>query len=90
MGSISAIMGRGNDISGTMATAVEEQPTTTMEMSRHVSEVAKGSEDLAQTFREWHKQRRAPCKEPRFTRGRGKARENVHTTAGTGWTLQAG
>jgi len=45
---ISGIVGRVNDISATIATAVEEQSATTSEMSRNLSEAAKGSDQVAQ------------------------------------------
>jgi len=48
--SISEIVGHVNDISGTIATAVEEQSATTSEMARNISEAAKGSGEVAQTI----------------------------------------
>ncbi|MGB8324868.1 MAG: methyl-accepting chemotaxis protein [Candidatus Acidiferrum sp.] len=48
--SISEVIGHVNDISGTIATAVEEQSSTTSEMSRNLSEAAKGSGDAAQNI----------------------------------------
>jgi methyl-accepting chemotaxis protein len=47
---ISGIIGRVNDISATIATAVEEQSATTNEMSRNVSEAAKGSGEVAKNI----------------------------------------
>jgi methyl-accepting chemotaxis protein len=47
---ISGIIGRVNDISATIATAVEEQSATTTEMSRNVSEAAKGSGEVARNI----------------------------------------
>jgi methyl-accepting chemotaxis protein len=44
--SISAVINQVNDISGTIATAVEEQNATTNEMSRNVSEAAHGSGEI--------------------------------------------
>ncbi len=44
--SISAVINNVNDISGTIATAVEEQSATTSEMSRNVSEAAQGSAEI--------------------------------------------
>jgi methyl-accepting chemotaxis protein len=44
--SISAVINQINDISGTIATAVEEQNATTNEMSRNVSEAAHGSGEI--------------------------------------------
>jgi methyl-accepting chemotaxis protein len=44
--SISAVINQINDISGTIATAVEEQNATTNEMSRNVSEAADGSGEI--------------------------------------------
>jgi methyl-accepting chemotaxis protein len=48
--SISQIIGQVNDISGTIATAVEEQSATTSEMARNISEAAKGSGEVAQNI----------------------------------------
>jgi methyl-accepting chemotaxis protein len=44
--SISGVINQINDISGTIATAVEEQNATTNEMSRNVSEAANGSGEI--------------------------------------------
>jgi methyl-accepting chemotaxis protein len=44
--SISAVIHQINDISGTIATAVEEQDATTNEMSRNVNEAAQGSGEI--------------------------------------------
>src|ERR1035437_7200062 len=44
--SISGVVNQINDISGTIATAVEEQNATTNEMSRNVSEAAQGSAEI--------------------------------------------
>ena len=44
--SISVVINQINDISSTIATAVEEQNATTNEMSRNVSEAAQGSGDI--------------------------------------------
>jgi methyl-accepting chemotaxis protein len=44
--SISGVINRINEISGTIATAVEEQNATTNEMSRNVSEGAQGSGEI--------------------------------------------
>ena len=48
--SISGVIGQVNDISGTIATAVEEQSATTSEMSRNVAEAAKGAGEVAQNI----------------------------------------
>jgi methyl-accepting chemotaxis protein len=48
IGSITGVINQINDISGTIATAVEEQSATTNEMSRNVTEAAKGSGDISQ------------------------------------------
>jgi methyl-accepting chemotaxis protein len=45
--SISAVINQVNDISNTIATAVEEQNATTNEMSRNVSDAAHGSGEIA-------------------------------------------
>jgi methyl-accepting chemotaxis protein len=50
IGSITAIINQINDISGTIATAVEEQSATTNEMSRNVQEAAKGSGEISQNI----------------------------------------
>jgi methyl-accepting chemotaxis protein len=47
---ISGIIGQVNDISATIATAVEQQSATTSEMSRNVSEAAKGSGEVAKSI----------------------------------------
>jgi methyl-accepting chemotaxis protein len=44
--SISGVINQINDISGTIATAVEEQNATTNEMSRNVTEAAHGSGEI--------------------------------------------
>ncbi len=46
IGSISGVITQINDISGTIATAVEEQNATTNEMTRNVSEAAQGSGEI--------------------------------------------
>jgi len=48
--SISGVIGQVNDISGTIATAVEEQSATTSEMSRNVAEAARGAGEVAQNI----------------------------------------
>ena len=50
IGSITGIIGRVNDISTAIATAVEEQSATTSEISRNVSEAAKGSGEVAKNI----------------------------------------
>lgn len=47
IGSITAVINQINDISSTIATAVEEQSATTNEMSRNVQEAAKGSGEIS-------------------------------------------
>jgi methyl-accepting chemotaxis protein len=47
---ITSIIARINDISGTIATAVEEQSATTSEMSRSVTQAAKGSGNITQNI----------------------------------------
>lgn len=47
IGEISKIIDRINDISGSIASAVEEQTATTNEMSRNVAEAARGSTEIA-------------------------------------------
>ena len=46
IGSISGVINKINDISGIIATAVEEQSATTNEMTRNVAEAAKGSGEI--------------------------------------------
>jgi methyl-accepting chemotaxis protein len=48
IGQISQIINQINDISGTIASAVEEQTATTNEIARNVTEAAKGSAEIAQ------------------------------------------
>ena len=48
--SIREVIGQVNDISGTIATAVEQQSATTSEMSRNVAEAARGSSEVAQNI----------------------------------------
>ena len=47
IGEISGIISRINDISTTIASAVEEQAATTTEMSRNLGEAARGSTEIA-------------------------------------------
>jgi methyl-accepting chemotaxis protein len=47
MGEITKVINEVNDISGTIASAVEEQSATTNEMSRNVAEAAKGVQEIA-------------------------------------------
>lgn len=44
---ITTVIGRINDIQNTIASAVEEQTGTTNEISRNISETARGSSDIA-------------------------------------------
>jgi methyl-accepting chemotaxis protein len=46
IGEISTVISQINDISNTIATAVEEQTATTNEMSRNIAEAAKGSSEI--------------------------------------------
>jgi methyl-accepting chemotaxis protein len=48
--SISGVINQINDISNTIATAVEEQNATTNEMSRNVAEAAQGSGEITSTI----------------------------------------
>jgi len=50
IGKIGGIIAKINDISSTIASAVEEQTATTNEIGRNVSEVAKSSADIAQNI----------------------------------------
>jgi methyl-accepting chemotaxis protein len=47
IGQITGIINQINDISGTIASAVEQQTATTNEMARSVSEAAKGSQEIS-------------------------------------------
>jgi len=47
---ITSVIHQINDISGTIATAVEEQSATTNEMTRNVAEAAKGSGDITRNI----------------------------------------
>ncbi len=47
---ISAVIGHINDISNTIASAVEEQTATTNEIARNVSEAARGGEQVAENI----------------------------------------
>jgi methyl-accepting chemotaxis protein len=47
---ISSVIGQINDISNTIASAVEEQTATATEMSRNVGEAAKGTAEIAQNI----------------------------------------
>ncbi|MGE3704427.1 MAG: methyl-accepting chemotaxis protein [Vicinamibacterales bacterium] len=50
IGQISQIINQINDISNTIASAVEEQTATTNEIGRNVTEAAKGSAEIAQNI----------------------------------------
>ncbi len=50
IGTISGIISQVNQISGTIAAAVEEQSATTIEMSRNLTDAAKGSGEVAQNI----------------------------------------
>ncbi len=50
IGKIGEIISRVNDISSTIATAVEQQSATTSEMSRNVTEAARGSGEVAKNI----------------------------------------
>ena len=50
IGSITGVIGQVNDISATIATAVEEQSATTTEMTRNVADAATGSEEITRNI----------------------------------------
>ncbi len=50
IGAISGVITQINDISGTIATAVEQQSATTNEMTRNVADAAKGSEEITRNI----------------------------------------
>jgi methyl-accepting chemotaxis protein len=78
IGGISAVINQINDISNTIATAVEEQSATTSEMSRNVTEAAKGSTEITQNIagRAGHF-----FEGQRFDEGSATASADVHTAA---------
>jgi len=47
---ISTVIGKVNDISNTIASAVEEQAATTNEMGRNIAEAAKGTSEIARNI----------------------------------------
>jgi methyl-accepting chemotaxis protein len=51
IGAIGKVINQVNQISNTIAAAVEEQSATTNEMSRNVTEAAKGSEQISENMR---------------------------------------
>ncbi|MGO9085795.1 MAG: methyl-accepting chemotaxis protein [Terriglobales bacterium] len=50
IGTITGVISQINDISGTIATAVEEQSASTNETTRNVGDAAKGSEDITRNI----------------------------------------
>jgi methyl-accepting chemotaxis protein len=50
IGQISSIIGQINDISNTMAGAVEEQAATSLDIGRNIAESARGSADIARNI----------------------------------------
>jgi methyl-accepting chemotaxis protein len=50
IGTIGGVIGQISDISGTIATAVEEQSATTNEMTRNVADAAKGSGEITRNI----------------------------------------
>ena len=52
IGTVSGVINQINDISATIAAAVEEQSATTNEMTRNASEAASGAGDISATSRE--------------------------------------
>jgi methyl-accepting chemotaxis protein len=50
IGEISTVISQVNDISNTIASAVEEQTATTNEMGRNITEAAKGSTEIARNI----------------------------------------
>ncbi len=51
LGEISTVIGQINDIQSSIASAVEEQTATTSEISRHISDAARGGEGIAESVR---------------------------------------
>ena len=89
IGTISGIINQINDISATIASAVEEQNATTNEMSRNVSEAARGIRRDHQEYRRGggsgakHVARRG-----RFPESGARAGQNVRRTEGTDGEVQ--
>jgi methyl-accepting chemotaxis protein len=50
IGTISGVIGQINDISGTIAAAVEEQSATTNEVTRNVADAARGSGEITRNI----------------------------------------
>jgi len=89
IGSITSIIHQINDISGTIATAVEEQSATTNEMSRNVQEAAKGLGDLAQHSRRSFCGREYYAWSAGHAAGRTATDQHGAATAESGRTVQA-
>ncbi len=66
IGQISALITQIDDVSTTIASAVEEQTATTNEIGRNISEAARGSAEIAQQHRRGRRGRR------RHDQGRGR------------------
>jgi len=81
--SIREVIGQVNDISRTIASAVEEQSATTSEMSRNISEAARGGR-WRRTFKggPGRREHLARCRE--FTEGREEPRANVDRASRAG------
>jgi methyl-accepting chemotaxis protein len=60
IGTITKIITQVNDISNSIASAVEEQNATTNEMSRNVTEAARGASEIAKNIAALPKPRKAP------------------------------
>ena len=67
---ITAVINQINDISNTIATAVEEQSATTNEMTRNVAEAAKGSGEITQNIAGVAQAAKAPHPAPTNPEGR--------------------
>ena len=75
IGTISGIINQVNDISNTIATAVEEQSATTNEMSQNVVKRPKDREKSPKMFMAWPRPRRAL---PRARISRNRPRSSSH------------
>ena len=72
IGSIRGVIDKISHISSVIATAVEEQSATTNEMSRTVTEAAKGASEIRTTLTAWHRQPKA-----RQTASRNRKRPRI-------------
>jgi len=87
--SISGVINQINEISCTIATAVEEQNATTNEMSRNVSEAAHGSSEINQQhYRRGGGSTEYDARSHRYPEGVATIGRDLHTTSRTGRAIQ--